>query len=99
MSSIINVCDNVPDLIDRNTNRIISPRLNSINNINHYFENDEVMRNRGAINLIKEPKNMRLLSINLHGCVPNNEAKMGMLKEAIRRFQIDIILMNEVNTK
>ena len=91
--------ENVPDLIDRNTNRIISPRLNDMNNIHNYFENNDESTNRGAISLIKEPSKVRLLSINPHGCVPNNEVKMGMLKEALKRLQIDILLMNEVNTK
>ena len=91
--------EDVPDLIDRNTNRIISPRLNDMNNIHNYFENNDESTNRGAISLIKEPSKVRLLSINPHGCVPNNEVKMGMLKEALKRLQIDILLMNEVNTK
>ena len=42
---------------------------------------------------------MRLLSIKPHGCAPNNEAKIGILKEAMKRLQIDITLMNEVNAK
>ena len=91
--------DNVPDLADRITDRIIPPRLNAANNIINYLEHDEEIRNRGAISPIKESKNVRLLSINPHGCVPNNESKMEMLKAAIHRLQIDIILMNEVNTK
>ena len=98
MSNNMNENDNVPDLIDRNTNRSITPRLNVTNNINNYFENKEE-RNNGAISLIKENKNVRVMSINPHGCMPNNRSKMEMLKEAIRRLQIDIILMNGVNTK
>ena len=89
----------MPDLIDRNTNRCITPRLNVTNNVNNYFENKEEERNNGAVSLIKENKNVRVMSINPHGCIPNNRSKMEMLKEAIRRLQIDIMLMNEVNTK
>ena len=99
MSTNIIENDNVPDIIDRNTNRCNTPRLNVPNNINNYFENNEEERNNGAVSLIKETKNVRVLSINPHGCVPNNRSKMEMLKEAIRKLQVDIILMNEVNTK
>ena len=54
MSRTIDMSDNVTDLIDRNTNRILSPRLNGTNNINHYFENEGETRNRGVISVIKK---------------------------------------------
>ena len=86
MSRTIDMSDNVTDLIDRNTNRILSPRLNSTNNVNYYFENEEEMRNRGAISVIKKQQNVRVLSINPHEFVPNNEMNMTMLKEVIKKF-------------
>ena len=99
MSSATDVQDNVPDLSDRIVNRIVSPRLNSRNNIINYFENKEEIRNKGATSSIKEPKNVILWSINPRSYIPNNECKMRMLKKAIKRFELDIILMNEVSTK
>ena len=72
MSSAADVQDNMPDLSDRIANRIASPRMNSRNNIVYYFVDVEELRKRGATSLIKEPKKVRLLSINPRRCAPNN---------------------------
>lgn len=93
--------ENLPELIDRNSNEISYPRLSSQTNINQYFDQSENIRieNSGAITNLKAVGNMRVLSINPKGCVPNNQSKMNMLKEAIKKYQIDILMMNETNTK
>ena len=93
--------ENLPELIDRNSNEISYPRISSQTNINQYFDQSENIKieNSGAITNLKAVGNMRVLSINPKGCVPNNQSKMNMLKEAIKKYQIDILMMNETNTK
>ena len=78
--------ENLPELIDRNSNEISYPRLSSQTNINQYFDQSENIRieNSGAITNLKAVGNMRVLSINPKGCVPNNQSKMNMLKKAIK---------------
>ena len=76
------------------------PRLNEIQTIRNYFNEETVIsNNNGYIDSTKAHRNVRLLSINPHGCRPFNYSKMHMLKQSIRRMNIDIILMNEINTK
>jgi len=91
---------NRPEMIERNTNEICIPRLHNEVHINQYFEqNNDRIENSGVISESKLVENIRVLSINPHGCIPNNQSKMTMMKEAIRKYQIDILLMNETNTK
>ena len=58
-----------------------TPRLNQNQLINNYFtpENNEVTSS-GYLDSNKSNRNIRLLSINPHGCNPFNPTKMHMLK-------------------
>ena len=51
------------------------------------------------IDKIKTSGIIQILSINSKGCNPNNEEKIEMLIESIKRLQLDVVLLNEVNTK
>jgi len=88
------------ELLDRTTEEIIIPRLPNVGNINQYLEQEEFnIINSRMIDSIKATGNVRILSINPHGCLPSNTTKINMLKDAIRNYQIDMLLMNETNTK
>ena len=58
-----------------------------------------MIRNEGYIDEIKNISNTRILSLNLRGLGPSNNSKIEMLLEACCKYQIDIILLNETNTK
>jgi hypothetical protein len=86
--------------IESNGNTITFPRLNNNTNIRQYYDQQHnSFENKGAISDVKSPNNIRILSINPNGCSPNNQPKMVMMKEAIEKYQLDVILMNETNTK
>ena len=40
-----------------------------------------------------------MLSLNQNGCKPCNELKSNMLLQAIKKLSIDVIMMQETNTK
>jgi len=42
---------------------------------------------------------MRLLALNPHGCRPNDRVKINQLKKVIQNYNIDIVMLNEANTK
>ena len=76
------------------------PRLNPNQQINNYFQQEHSsIGNCGYIDENKSTRNIRLLSLNPHGCNPFNSSKMVMLQQAIGKLQLDVILLNEVNTK
>jgi len=58
-----------------------------------------VIKYPGYIDKIKTSRTIRILSMNPKGCNPNNEEKIEMLIESIKRLQLDVVLLNEVNTK
>ena len=66
---------------------------------NYFNEETVIINNNRYIDSTKAHGNVRLLSMNPHGCRPFNSSKMHMLKQSIRRMNIDIILMNETNMK
>ena len=100
MSQNRNDTTNTPESFANASQYQSTPRLNQNQLINNYFtpENNEVTSS-GYLDSNKSNRNIRLLSINPHGCNPFNPIKMHMLKQAIQQFQLDVILMNEVNTK
>ena len=42
---------------------------------------------------------MRLLALNPHGCRPNDRVKINQLEKVIQNYNIDIVILNEANTK
>jgi len=72
------------------------PRLNQIQSIRNYFNQESSnMNNNRYINNVKAYENAKILSLNPHGCRPFDSNKMCILKQAISRLNIDIILMNK----
>ena len=76
-----------------NNTRIRNPTLNE------YFQNQDIMLQEGYIDETKLSSNIRILSLNPHGCKPSDTMKMNDLKTSITKYNIDVLLMNEVNTK
>jgi len=68
--------------------------------ITMYLENqNKIMRNEGYIDTNKAPLNIRILLINVLGFKPSNEEKIKMMIESCGSMSIDIMLLNETNTK
>jgi len=68
--------------------------------ITEYFNrNIYEIRNKGYIDEVKIPSNLRILSMNIHGCRIEQQARLNDIKEAIKKYEIDISLFNEANTK
>ena len=64
------------------------------------MENEEnYVRNPGHVDEIKLIDNVRILTLSPRGCVPIDKSKTCMLIEAMKRHQIDVVLLNEKNTK
>ena len=57
------------------------------------------IRNKRYIDTVKVPFNTRILSINTDRFKPSNEEKIQMIIEVCERLSIDILLLNETNTK
>ena len=68
--------------------------------ITMYLENqNKTMRNEGYIDTNKAPFNIRILLLIMRGFKPSNEEKIQMIIESCDRMSIDIMLLNETNTK
>ena len=60
---------------------------------------ENCMRNPGCIDEIKLIGNVIILALSRRGHVPTDSSKINMLTEAMKRCQIDAVLLNETNTK
>ena len=60
--------------------------------------NNKIMHKR-YIDNVKAPYNIRILALNLNRCVPKDDSKIQMLINGCKKHNIDIILLNEMNTK
>ena len=56
------------------------------------------LRTKDALNK-KLQGTVRLLLVNAHGCFPTNYRKINQLKEVVNQHEIDVLLLNKVNTK
>ena len=76
-------------------------RLNQTQLIQNYFEQEsrDISRNNRCIDNSKAQGSMRILLLNLHSYWPFKISKLYVLKEAIARLKIDLVLVNETNTK
>ena len=62
-------------------------------------QEDRSIKNRGYIDTYKSPWNTRILSINTCGFAPSNNEKIEMIKQKSQELGIDILMLNETNTK
>ena len=87
------VNDHMPALVNgRLQEDIATPSLPNTTNIRNYFEEDTCRNNSGHVDNEKAFGNVRMLSLNPHGCRPTHVSKINMLKQAIEKFQIDVML-------
>ena len=65
-----------------------------------YCENDmNEMQHRGCVDEHKVNKNMRMIAMNMNGCRPEQTERLKDVKGAMEKYQIDVALFNEANTK
>ena len=57
------------------------------------------MQYKGYIDNVKKHGSRRLISMNTHRCSSTSERKMNNSNKAIKGYYIDILMLNEVNTK
>ena len=57
------------------------------------------IKNEGYIDEVKLNNNMRILSMNIHGCRPEQYERLKSIRDALNTYQVDISLFNEANTK
>ena len=90
-----------PEINDVNTSRESNNNRIRMRNptVREYFQSNDNIRYEGYIDNMKLNGNIRILSLNPHGCKPKDTSKMTDLKNAIQKYDIDVIMMNETNTK
>ena len=88
-----------------------SPRANVMNamtrepripnpTISDYFQPDVCeMKHKGCTDDVKIDNNVRILTMNIHGCRLENNCRMKDIKESIKKHQIDVALFTESNAK
>jgi len=94
--------NDLPILYDRASEEIIrTPTLLTNTNLRDYFyENTSSTNiNEGYIDQLKSIGNVRILSLNPNGLKPYDQRKTIMMNQAINRLLIDIVLLQETNTK
>ena len=73
---------------------------NQHQNLTHQCtNNDDIIRNEGCIDSIKDICNIRIMSLNVKGLDPWKHEKMERFLESCQKHQIDVMLLNEVNVK
>ena len=59
----------------------------------------EPINHPGYIDSKKQSENIRIISLNAKGINPWNQYRMTLLKQSIKKYEIDIILLNETQLK
>ena len=67
--------------------------------IMNYARNDTTINNKGYIDETKLSTNLRFVTLNAKGLDPNNNLKIERFIKSIEKYQIDMMLLNEVNMK
>ena len=80
-------------------NELQPERQRTQQSMNNYVQRENEIRNKGHINQIKSIECMRILSINARGLDPSNNEKIERFIASIEQYQIDLMLVNEVNVK
>ena len=80
--------------IQRRELRLLNPIIRD-----YFEENKYVIENEGYIDEVKMNGNIRILAMNIYGCKLSNRVKLDMIKTSLEKYQIDIALFNETNTK
>ena len=82
-------------------NQILEIRnIRQIISIENYMnQNNNIIKNSGYLDIIKATFNTRILSLNPREYRSNNQLKVQILINRCEKYNIDIILLNETNTK
>ena len=85
----------------RNRNRNNNDEKMRIRNLTlrDYFQVEDELRNKRYTDEIKLSGNIRILSLNPHRYKPTEVCKMSNSQKAIKKYDIDIIMMSETNIK
>ena len=67
--------------------------------IMNYVRNDTTINDKGHIDETKLSTNLRFVTLNVKGLDPNNNLKIERFIKSIEKYQIDMMLLNEVNMK
>ena len=86
-------------LVVANENEIRENRLPNPAITDYFYETMCNMKNKGYIDDVKNENNMRILSMNIHGYRLEQNELLKVIKDAMTKYQIDISLFNETNTK
>ena len=101
MSRNTNNRSSMPDSSLKDANEQIYQEIRLPNpTIKEYFkDNIYEINNKGYIDKDKMQNNLRILTMNIHGCRPEQYERLKAIKEAVTKYQVDISLFNEANTK
>jgi len=74
-------------------------RRNHQSSIRNYMRNNTIINKEGYIDQNKLITNIRFITLNARGLDPSNNIKIERFIKSIQKYQIDIMLINEVNMK
>ena len=75
-------------------NRMIQLMMNE-----YTQQNSNQIKWKGYVDEIKSPENIRILTLNPKGINPQDDYKIEILIEACKKYQVDIMLLNETQVK
>ena len=79
---------------NRREPRIPDPTLRD-----YFDKNKHVTNHRGHVDECKLSEKMRTLTMNVHGCRPENNERLQTIRTSIEKDQIGISLFNKANAK
>jgi len=79
---------------DRREERLQSPSIRD-----YFIDNGKEIQNEGYIDEIKRIENMRIITLNIKGCRMKNQDRITEIRESMQKYQIDVALFSEPNTK
>ena len=75
------------------------PRISDLALADYFDANKHVINHRGHVDECKVSGKIRMLSMNVHGCRPENDERLQRIRTSIEKHQIDVALFNEASTK
>ena len=85
--------------LEENNVRLPERVRNQQMSIRNYVRMHTEINNKGYIDENKMPTNMRFLALNIKGIDPKSIVKIERFIISIQKYQIDMMLLNEVNVK
>ena len=85
--------------LEENNVRLSERVRNQQMSIRNYVRMNTEINNEGYIDENKMPTNIRFLALNIKGIDPESIVKIERFIISIQKYQIDMMLLNEVNVK